>query len=344
VGSGPFRFVSLTQGIEIRLARNADYRWAPPTATHSGPAWLDRLTFKNVPEEATRVAALQSGQVHAADTIPPQNIVAFKADPKFRMLQKELLNNNYALSLNVAKAPWNDDNIRTAVQLSLDIDTAVRVIYLGTQPRAWSPLSPSMFASDDAPLTKSWKLDAKRAAQILDAKGWKPGRDGIREKDGKRLSISFIDTQGNREKRLDVIQFLRRQLAHNGIDLTIDSQPAGAYVQKVSNGEFDLAAGSQFAPDPDVLRRLYVPDGRPSSSGYKVDDAEITKWLKDGAREGDPTKRAALYDKAQRKLIAKAYTIPVYVLLYNIATTADAEGIDIDAHGFPQFHGAWLGA
>jgi peptide/nickel transport system substrate-binding protein len=344
VGSGPFRFVSLTQGTEIRLARNPDYQWAPSTAWHNGPPLLDGLVFRNVPEEATRVAALQSRQVHAADSIPPQNIVQLKADPDLRLLQKELLNNNYTLYPNAARAPWDDEEIRLAFRLSLDIGTIVKVIYLGTEARAWSPLSPSLFASNDRELAGSWRPDYKRAADILDRKGWPVGQGGVREKNGTRLTVSFIDTQGNREKRLDVIQFVHRQLAKSGFDLTIDSQPAGTYVEKLARNEFDLSGASQFAPDPDVLRRLHLPDGRAASSVSKVDDVDISQWLRDGTRESDQEKRADLYARVQRTLIEKSYAIPIYVLLYNIATTRAVNGIEIDTHGFPQFHGAWLSA
>jgi peptide/nickel transport system substrate-binding protein len=344
VGSGPFRFVSLVQGTEIRLARNPDYRWAPPTASHSGPAYLDGIVFRNVPEESTRVAALQSRQVHAADSIPPQNIAAIMGDPGLRLLQKELLNNNYTLYPNVARAPWDDEEIRQALRLSLDVDAIVRIIYLGTQPRAWAPLSPSIFASSDRELAGAWKPDYKQAAAILERKGWIAGSGGVREKDGKRLSVSFIDTQGNREKRLDVIQLVRRQLASSGFELTIDSQPAGTYVQKLSRNEFDLSGASQFGPDPDVLRRLHLPEGRDRSSVSKVDDPEISEWLKAGTHAADVEKRAELYAKVQHKLVLKTYAIPIYVLLYNIGTTDAVNGIDVDTHGFPQFHGAWLGA
>ncbi len=339
VGTGPFRLISLVQGSEVRLARNPDYQWAPPTAAHAGPAYLDLLTFRNVPEEATRVAALQSRQVHAVDAIPPQNIAAIKADPAYRLLEQEFLNNNYSLYLNVARAPWDDPDIRKAVQLSLDIGTIVRVIYLGTEPRAWSLLSPSFFGSHDKDLANSWKYDPKHAAQILDAKGWKTGSDGIRAKDGKRLVISFIDTQGNREKRLDALQLARRQLARNGIGLTIEELPAGTYTQKLIANEYDLAASSLFAGDPDVLRRQFVKAARPISSGIRVDDPEITQWLNDAARQDDAV-RSQTYLTAQRKLILQAYAIPIYVLIYNIATQSNVNGIAIDAHGYPHFQSA----
>jgi peptide/nickel transport system substrate-binding protein len=344
VGSGPFRFVSLVQGVEVKLERNPAYNWPPAGAAHQGPAYLERLTFKNVPEEATRVAAVQSRQVHAADGIPPQNIVSFKSASGFQVLEKELLNNNYTVYLNIAKAPWNDEEIRQAFRASLDIEAAVRVIYLGTTPRAWAPLSPSIFGSADAALKGSWRPDLARAQQILEAKGWKVGARGIREKDGKRLTVSFADTQGNREKRLDVIQFFRRQLARSGFDLSIDSQPNATYRQKLLNGDYDLSGASQFAPDPDVLSRLHLPDGRTPASVSKTDDPEISEWLRAGQREGDSEKRAEYYIRAQRKLVEKVYAIPVYVLLYTIAASDQVQGITIDVHGFPEFHGAWLRA
>jgi peptide/nickel transport system substrate-binding protein len=105
VGTGPFRFAGLTQGVEIRVERFDAYNWAPPNAAHNGPALLDAIVFCNVPEKAVRVAALQSRQVHAADGIPPQNIVGFQRDGAFRLVQRELLNNNFTLYLNAAKAP-----------------------------------------------------------------------------------------------------------------------------------------------------------------------------------------------------------------------------------------------
>jgi len=344
VGTGPFRFASLKPGMEIRLERNPDYAWAPPGASQVGPSRLDKLTFKNVPEESTRVAVLQGGQVHASDLIPPQNLASIKGDPRFCVLEKELLETNYSLSLNVARAPWDDEEMRLAVRLSLDIDAIVRVIYLGTFPRAWSPLSPSMFGSAEKELANSWRSNPAQAIEILTRKGWKPGADGIREKDGKRLTIKFIDSQGNREKRLDVIQLVRRQLANSGFALNIDSQPAGVTSAKLASNEFDLSAGASFHGDPDILRQSYVPAVRSAASGNRVDDRELSDWLVRAALEADGPARAELYRAAQRKIIDKTYAIPIYVLHYNIGLSKRAHGINLDAHGFPEFHGAWLEA
>ena len=106
----------------------------------------------------------------------------------------------------------------------------------------------------------------------------------------------------------------------------------------------DLYGGASFHGDPDILRQSYVPAARTVASGNKVVDAELIEWLSQAARESDGAKRSELYHRAQRKIIDKTYSIPIYVLLYNLGVSARAHGIGIDAHGFPNFYDAWLDA
>jgi peptide/nickel transport system substrate-binding protein len=347
VGSGPFKFVSLQAGTEIVLARHDAYRWPPAGAANPGPAYLEKLVFKNVPEEATRVAVLQNGQVGASDLIPPQNLLALRADPQYRIVQGELLNHNYALYLNQSRAPWDDANVRLAFKLALDIDTAVKTVHLGTLARAWAPLSPSI-PGYDRRFENSWRQDKAESARLLDAAGWKvpkdgkDGKDRIRSKDGKRLTVVFLDTQGNREKRLDLLTVFRRQLADAGFDLRIETLASGNYLERSAAGDYDLLGGSLFAPDADVLRRIHSPALRGRSSVSKVSDPELEALLQAGAREQDAEKRKAIYADAQRLILDRTYSIPIYVLIYFIATSAKVEGVQIDAHGFPVFNNAWV--
>jgi peptide/nickel transport system substrate-binding protein len=341
VGTGPFKFKAITPGTEIALERNPDYRWGPAGGGHDGPAWLERLTFKNVPEEATRVAVLENGQAGAVDLIPPQNLVRLRASQKFHLVERELLNHNYSLYLNIRREPWQDARIREAFKLSLDIDAAVKTIYLGTAARAWAPLSPSILGYDKS-LEGSWTPDRSSARRTLDELGWKPGADGIRVKDGKRLVISFLDTQGNREKRLDLITIFRRQLHDTGFDLRVDNVPSGTYLEKAGAGDFDLVAGSLFAPDPDVLRRIYAPDKPSLLATFKGVDPELSQLLVAGSEALETEERVRLYARAQRLIIEKTYSIPAYVLVYSVAAANQVQGLAIDSHGFPVFNDTWL--
>jgi peptide/nickel transport system substrate-binding protein len=342
VGTGPFAFRSLEAGTEIVLDRNPDYHWSPSGAAHDGPAWLDRIVFKNVPEEATRVAVLENGQADAADLIPPQNLLELRSSPEFHVVTGELLNHNYSLYLNVGRDPWRDARIRRAFKLSLDIGAAVHTVYLGTLSRAWAPISPSILGYD-ATLENSWKPDPEAAARTLEDLGWRRGPDGVRIKDGQRLSVVVLDTQGNREKRIDLLTVFRHQLRQNGFDLRIDSQPQGLYLAKSAAGEYDLLAGSLFAPDPDVMRRIHSPLFRAATSVSKVNDADLNRLLDAGAAELDPAARAKIYAQAERLILDETYSIPVYVLLYTVAEANRVHGVAIDVHGFPVFYDGWIG-
>ncbi|MFT3966187.1 MAG: ABC transporter substrate-binding protein [Sphingobium sp.] len=342
VGSGPFIFDGMTPGTEIRLKRNPAYDWPPSNVAGHGAAWLDRLTFRNVPEEATRVAVTQSGQALGSDLVPPQNMAVFKGDPTFRFLEKELLETNYSLVLNVTRPPWDDVDIRRAVRQAINVDAIVKAIYLGVFPRAWSSLSPSMFASAEQALKGSWAFDPEGAARILEAKGWRPGPDGIRVRDGRRLTISFLDSQGNREKRLDVVELVRRQLARVGIALSVDSVPPTSLQTTLKGNRYDMTGGASFHADPDMLRHSYDPTARSIGSGARVDDPYLIEWVRAAARESDPARRAELYRRIQFRVVDQAYAIPIYVLLYNLVVSHKVRGVALDAHGFPDFYSAWI--
>ncbi len=340
VGTGPFRFVKLEPGRAIHLERNPDYRWAHGATAHNGLAYVERLIFTNVPEESTRIGALKAGEMHAADLIPAQYIREFRGDPAYALLEREVLNTNYSLSLNAAREPWSDEDLRLAVRLALDIDQLVRTIYLGTFPRAWSYLSPSMFGSGEKALASSWGPDPARSRQILDQKGWLVGADGVREKDGKKLTLHFIDSQGNREKRLDLMQLVKTQLRQVGIQFIVDSRPGSVVLGAMQKGDFDAVAGASFHPDPDMLRQTYDPTVRSTYGWLRIADDELIAALRAGARDSDGPAREEDYRKAQKRILDKNYAIPFYVLLYNMAVAKSVAGVTIDNHGFPEFYDA----
>lgn len=342
VGTGPFKLKKITPSSQVELEKNPDYNWGPSNAKHQGPAYLDKLTVKYVEEEATRVSVLQSKQVQVADIIPPQNLVALKADRNFNVQETELLQANYTLYLNIQKAPWNDLKIRQAFRSALDIDSAVKTIYLGTSKQGWSPLSPQQFAYSPT-RENAYKVDAAKSNQTLEEAGWIKGADGYRSKDGKRLTVEVIDTQGNREKRLDLIAIFTQQLKQVGIELKVISLPTGTYTDRRNKGDYDLIAGSQFSGDPDVLRQLYSTKGPSKANNIaKTNDPKLDEFLEQGYLETDPEKRKTIYQNAQEYIIDNVYGIPAYVFNYSVASTKEVKGITFDSPAWPVFYDAWI--
>ncbi|MFD0692972.1 ABC transporter substrate-binding protein [Paenibacillus sp. GCM10027628] len=337
VGTGPFSFVKWEENAAIQVKRNPDYNWAPDLVENKGKSYLDQLTFKIIPEEATRIGSVQSKQVLAVETVPPQNIVSLKSDPNVQVLQVNTVGLPYTLFFNQRHEPWNDVKARQAVQSAIDVDAIVKTLYLGTYPRAWSPLSPGIFGYD-ATLENSLKPDVAKAGKLLDELGWVKGADGVREKDGKKLTLHYVDGTPNREKRNDIAVIIQQQLKQIGIAVEIEITKDIANVV-YTKGNYDLYGNSQVNSDPTALYAFYHtgdPKGRPTLPGLA--DPQVDKWLEQGVVETDDKKRAELYKQVQHSIIDNAVIIPVYVFPYTVAAAKTVKGLKFDSLGYPLFN------
>lgn len=337
VGTGPYTFVKWDGNADIVVAKNKDYNWGPETVENKGVPHIDTITFKIVPEEATRIGSVQSKQVLAAETVPPQNIAALKSDPNQQLLQANTVGLPYTLFFNLRKAPWDDVKVRQAVQSAVDVDSIVKILYLGNYERAWSALSPGILGYDKA-LEGSITPDINRANQLLDEQGWVKGADGIRVKDGKKLTLKYVDGSPNREKRNDIAAIIQQQLKPLGIavEVVITKDIATVIYQ---NWDYDLYGNSQVNSDPNALYAFYHTSAegeRPTLSG--LSDPKIDQLLEQGAVEKDSAKRVEIYSQIQKYLIEQAVILPIYVFPYTVAASKNVEGIKFDALGYPLFN------
>ncbi|MBB6637742.1 ABC transporter substrate-binding protein [Cohnella thailandensis] len=341
VGTGPFRFVKWEENAEIAVERNPDYHWGPETVSNQGPAYLDKITFKIVPEEATRIGSVQSKQVLAAETVPPQNIVALKSDPNFQLLQADTGGLPYTLFINQNKEPWNELKARQALQYGVDVGTIVKTLYLGTYQQAWSALTPGIFGYD-ASLENSVQPDAAKAGQLLDELGWTVGADGIREKDGKKLTLHYVDGSPNREKRNDIAVIVQQQLKKIGIQ--VDVEITKDVLTKVfKNDDYDIYGNSQVNVDPNALYQFYHT-AAPGALGNlaHVSDPQLDQWLEQGAVEKDEAKRAEIYKNVQQFIKDNVVILPIYVFPYTVAASNSVKGLAFDSVGYPQFGGVYI--
>jgi peptide/nickel transport system substrate-binding protein len=337
VGTGPFKFVKWDDNSEIRVERNPDYGWSPELVANKGKSYLDAIAFKIIPEEATRIGSVQSGQVSAAETVPPQNIVSLKNDAKLQLLQVNTGGVPYTLFFNQDRAPWNNVKARQAVQYAVDIDSIVKSLYLGTYQRAWSPLSPTTFGYDPS-LENGVKQDLDKANRLLDELGYVKGADGVREKDGKKLTLRYVDGSPNREKRNDIAAIIQQQLKKVGIAVDVEITKDVATVV-YTNQAYDLYGNSQVNSDPVALNAFYrtsAPNVRPSLS--HLSDPEIDKLLDQGVVETDAAKRKEIYKKVQHYMIDNAVILPIYVFPYTVAASKNVSGLKFDSLGYPLFN------
>src|SRR5215208_7495104 len=130
VGSGPFRLQEWVPGDRFVLRRNPDYAWGPPFFKHQGPAYLDTLTIRVIPEASVRVAALETGEVDAIEHVPATELQRLKDTAAYQVLTSKRGGAPTMLFLNNELAPTNESAVRRALILATDRDTINQTAYL----------------------------------------------------------------------------------------------------------------------------------------------------------------------------------------------------------------------
>ncbi|GAA1934220.1 ABC transporter substrate-binding protein [Kitasatospora viridis] len=346
VGTGPFKFVSYSKGQEAVFEKNPDYDWAPATAAHTGPAHLDKIVVRFLPDASVRVGALNSGQVQVAKAVPPQNVAAVKANPAVKLLGQSEPGGNYNLWLNGSLAPLDDQRVRQAVQRGIDLDLDVKTVEFGQFPRAWSPISATTPGYDKA-LENSWPYDQNLSNQLLDQAGW-TARDaeGYRTKDGHRLSLQWPQLSANAtQQNRDILgQAIQADLKKIGVEVVRPSLDVGAYSTLVYGGKANIVDLSWTRFEPDVLWQFLNSADAPAKGGINatfLPDQQLDDLTNQGRATLDPTVRQQVYQKAQARAIDLAVVVPVYTPVALTGVSTKVGGLGYDSDTWLDFYDAW---
>ncbi|MEU2021532.1 ABC transporter substrate-binding protein [Streptomyces sp. NPDC016469] len=335
IGSGPFTLDGYTPNTSVELTRRDGYQWGSPLWKHSGAAYLDKLSFRVVPEAGVRSGSLNSGQVEAIAGVAPQDQETL-AGRGLSILDRPNPGVPVALSVNTARPLTKDPAVRRALQSAVDRDEVVKTVLSPSYLPATSALSSSTggYADNSALLAH----DPERTRQTLNAAGWVPGPDGIRVKNGKKLNLKVI-LGANFGPNQTVLELIQQQLRKTGIGLTLTLLSLPDYQQARGAGDYDLAWGNGTRNDPDILRTAF--SGKLLNLG-RIDDPRLERSLDAQAAASDPEKRAALVATAQRRVLEQGYQIPVFEMASVYGIGEKVHGLTLDSTSYPQFHDAWL--
>ncbi|TXR50568.1 ABC transporter substrate-binding protein [Phyllobacterium endophyticum] len=331
-GTGPFILKRYVKGQDIHFVRNPAYNWAPQTAAHQGPSYLDEITYRFLPESSVRTGALTSGQVDVIEGISGNDAGLFKDNPDFTYQNALNTGTPYSLFLNVTFGPTQDVKIRKALLAAVDIDAVLKSVYRGERTRAWGITSPIDSQFYDKSIEGTYGNDPKLANRLLDEAGWSErDAEGFRIKDGKRLFIEIVQAQATvRDQRNVLLEAVQAQARQNaGIDLTISYVDAGTYTDRRKSGEFGSIANSNTPTDAIDIEYHYLPIDQGGSINYSRAAApELLTWLKAAASTLDTKERFALYAKLQRfAILDQAYALPLYEPEDQIAAASYVKGI-----------------
>ncbi len=183
VGTGPFRFVSWQRDSELVLERNEDY-W------QEGLPYLDEIVFRPIPDEDTRLASLQSGDIDALQSLRQSTVIRARDLPGVSNFE-HLGSNSGGTTVNTSRPPFDDVRVRQALAHALDQEALIEVLggagVTPPQTQFFSPDSP--FYSEA--LEESYPtFDLERAQELYDDYVNDPDRsDGLPV--GTDLSFTF---------------------------------------------------------------------------------------------------------------------------------------------------------
>ena len=103
VGTGMYMFKEWVPDDHVTIVRNPDYAWPSSSFQNQGTSYLDEITFRIIPDAATRVNALKTGEVDMAENLPPQDVTTFQSDSNFQVLNASVTGMPYSIMVNVAK-------------------------------------------------------------------------------------------------------------------------------------------------------------------------------------------------------------------------------------------------
>ncbi len=327
VGAGPFRFVSWEEGRQVVLERFDKYNWAPGYNANTGPSSVQRVITRFIPDASTRVAALEAGEIDIADATPILDMKRFSDTRGYGTMIGNAAGIPFGLELNGSRGIFSDIRVRRALAMAVDRKALSENLFFGLIDPAYGPLSkgtPGYWTGTE----DLYRPDPKAAMALLDQAGWSLGPDGVRVKDGQRLS-GFYGAPPPLEPDTAVeIQAIARRV---GFDLKVETITFARNQALVFDNAFDMLPVRWIQADPMCLENLFASSNIPSPGRYKynwmqLNEAKLDALFAEGRAVTDPAKRAAVYAEAQKIIMDSALWFPVHNQVQTIAYRTEKKG------------------
>jgi dipeptide transport system substrate-binding protein len=283
VGTGPFQVVAYQKDAVIRYKAHPGY-W-------QGKAPIDDLIFAITPDASVRWQKLQAGECHVMPYPNPADLEAMAAHDEINLMQQEGLNVGY-LAFNTQKEPFGDKRVRQALNMAVNKQAIIDVVFQGAGKAAKNPIPPTIWSYNDA--VKDYPYDPEKAKALL-------AEAGVTDLKTNIWAMPVQRPYNPNAKRM--AELIQADWAKVGVEAEIVSFEWGEYLKRSKEGEHETLllgwTGDNGDPDNFLYVLLGCEAAEAGANRARWCNEEFNNLLLQAKQTADVAKRTELYEEAQ---------------------------------------------
>jgi peptide/nickel transport system substrate-binding protein len=306
IATGPLKISEINRGESIIYEPFENYSWG-----EEGEPDLDKVTFRFIPDDDTRILEFKQGSVNVLTDVPPQYVEELEQEEGVT-LERVLGNGNTYLGFNMQLPIFEDVRVRQAISMGIDRTPIVEQALQGLAQPTFGPLPPTILGYSENVenmAEEMYKRDVEEARSLLFEAGWdETNDDGIVMKDGQPFSVELWLTDEPVMQRIG--QIVQNQLQEIGVDIQLLVQEDAAIRSQTPEGAHEMVLWQYGWYDADILYSLF---GEGQSTRMHYEPTELNEMLEQGRAEMDMDTRLQIYEDAQTFLVEEAPWVPLFV-------------------------------
>jgi peptide/nickel transport system substrate-binding protein len=330
VGTGPYKFVSWEPDKGITLEKNPEHKEASPYFQNTGEPYLDGAQFLVIPEDATRLSALRSGDIDmiaGSDAVPIDKIQALQKMRKLKVETAPQVGLVYAY-LNTTYGPLGDKRVRKAINFAVDKQKMIKLVLGGNAESAYSPVASAYSSVYNPDVRKiGYDYDLEKAKSLMKEAGKESG-----------FKMDFLLLDGPIFRRIGEV--VKEDLSKINIDVQLQSLPVAELFAKAPEKTSAMYFFWYTYSDADIVYQMLHAGESICWSFHQ--HAELDELIEKQRVEFDAEKRKQMLYRVQEIAVDEAYWLYLYEGKYVAAMREYVNGVWFDPLGFVHLQDMWM--
>lgn len=313
MGTGPYKLDEWIPGDKLVLAKNEKYNWGPDWMSNTGPALIDKIILKVVPDETSRIMELEVGGIDILRNVPEIQVDQLESNPDITVHKEPATKLGY-LAYATDIEPFTDVRVRRALNHALNKEEIIQFVFKGIGEVAYGYLPPAL--SDeylDESKDLAYAYDPEAARELLAEAGYPNGFEVT-------LSAS------NASKSSKLAEIIHNQLKEVNINAKIQLYDSASYTDMLKEGKQELFINEYSWPNADILDWFLLSDRFPYPNHSRWIDDKTDELIAYAAQRPTWDERAQGYKEVQRYLIEQAVWAPIYIPMQIITARNEVKG------------------